>query len=289
MKGGWAGIFLVGALVVLIGGAMTVRFLRKGESIRPDRTVAPSGIDPVSPTSLDRENLPPGLPEWKGDPERASASSLATRITLLIIEKDARKEVHRVAGTKPTEEDLRDAAFLDGEALKLGAFLAERLDADPSAWKGVLELLGSFDQLKTPQRVLSMVGPSLGDSGEALCIERLRPTAPLNARRIAVAALSHRESSASLTALVTAAEKDPHAFVRHDAVWALWKRRNRGEAEGENLLIDQVLRARAKEDPDAAIRRLSYRFTPEGRPTPPPVRGDRKSWSRRRSRPAGAP
>jgi hypothetical protein len=161
----------------------------------------------------------------------------------------ARNRAKPAAGSNETE-------LLRSQERELAQELQARLQRDPSGWGDVLEVL-SQDDPRIGREIVGSLRDAVGDGAEAPLLQLLKAGRHREMRLSTVTLISSRTSSASLWALVAAAQEDADAGVRYRALSELAMRQGRIPADAAT--IEPLLRLRAQTDPDAEVRRFALR------------------------------
>jgi hypothetical protein len=238
-----------GALVLLAAAGMAFRpraARAEPPSAPPKTAVEPC---PVIPS-----------PVIASDPEEATARLLAVRALDLFAQG---------AGSGAM------AVSLESEARDLAWTLTARLGQSPRLWPCVLDVLCSIDDPRAATSLLAMISDALDETVERSFIDLLRSGETFQSRHVAVAALSRCTSTASLDALISAAQSDLDPRVRLDALKVLSLRKS-GASPDSALAIDGLYQRSGRGEAHPEVRnaalRLSGQRIPEDDPRPAPAR-----------------
>ena len=205
------------------------------------------------------------LPDLSG----ATSGSLALRWTALL--DGARQK----PALSPSEEEL-----LRSQERELAEELKKKFSEDPSRWMDVLEVLSQEDP-RIGRMIISTLKDAVVDAAEPALVRGLKEGRHREVRLSSATLLGARTSGESLRALLSAAQEDADSGVRYKALSELAVRQGRSGASTETTTIDEVLRLRARVDPDPAVRRFALGATGQSAeaengtlsaPAPPPQR-----------------
>jgi hypothetical protein len=143
------------------------------------------------------------------------------------------------------------------------------LSREPEAWREVLELLPGIEESFLAARVGGLLVPAVDGAVEPALLDLLRKGPTPSGRRAAVAMLAKRPSLEVLQALLGAAQDDPDAGVRLDAIVEAYRRRVSSPSENAKILIDEAIRRRSVTETDPDVRAQVMRLLPGGTPVPP--------------------
>jgi len=236
----------VGALVLLLGGALVLRFARGS---------APDGSPSTAPAPV----APPGeavpLPE-------APAGSLTLRWMEFLKAQLARPPA------KGAEEELarsREREFAQE--------LKKRLAQEPARWTDVLEVLSEEDP-RLGRKIVGSLADGVDDAAEKVLIRALQAGRHRETRIASTTLIGRRSSPQTLWALVTASQEDPDAGVRLRALSELAVRRAQAPP-ADAATIDQLILRRGQVEPDLQVRKAALRMSGQkvagDRPPPKPA------------------
>jgi hypothetical protein len=200
-------------------------------------------------------------------------------------------DLRALRGNQPPSVGRRDVADIkaqDEEVRRAAVELSSFLSREPSAWREALELLSDLEDPPAAARVGGLLAPAVDDAVEPAVLNLLRTGPTASGRRAAVAMLSKRPSLDVLLALLGAAQDDPDAGVRLDALVEAYRRRASPPSENAKVLIDAAIQRRSVAETDPNVRALVERLLPGGTPVspvpPPPRRTSPLAPPRRTSR-----
>jgi hypothetical protein len=205
------------------------------------------------------------------------ASNLAYRLSLVLPKIAALREPRKRKSMTREEED--SLMVLEGDAALLTGELRTLLKGDGQAWRDLIDLLSILESAETARMIVDRVGADMDAGSETLAADLLKSGAYPGARRLGATMLMRRDSAGSRSSLMSAAQDDPDAGVRHAALLALAQRPERDKGPDEAVLIEDFLRSRGQNEPNEELRNIARRLVGEAVPgdsaraaPPPPSR-----------------
>ncbi len=251
----------VGALVLLVGGAVALRAL--GGARAPEAGPAERALE-APPT--------PASPTFPASPAQAGAHADAVgSIALRLLSLQGKSQEN-------PSPDPAAGELLRSEEREARERLRRRLSEDPARWADLLEVLSREDP-RASRKLAGELQEAVDAGAERVLIGLLKSGAHREARLASATLISCRRSKESLWALVSAAQEDSDTGVRYRALSELAVRQGRNPEEAPT--ISQILRIRAQVDSDPQVRRFALGASGQAAegpsPAGPPVSGAARS------------
>jgi hypothetical protein len=228
----------VAGLVLVVGGALAWRSGRGvPESSVDGRSAAPAAVAPSGPgpSSVHVTGAAVGsiALQWMGVLERSKPGT----------------------SSSPAQQELQRS-----EERECSQEMKKRLAEDPARWNDVLEVLSREDP-RIGRNIVGSLKDAVETPGEAVLVRSLREGPHREMRLSAATLIGSRKSNECLWALVKASQEDPDSGVRYKALQELAGRKSPSTSVAEATTIDDVLRQRARQDSDPAVRQFALRMT----------------------------
>lgn len=253
---GRSGQWAVAATLLLVCGTLAVRIHRGNPGSVPTATAEAAGAD--------RASAAPAAPGGNL-PEDHSPGSLALRCAKLLSEGQG------ATSGSPAELELERS-----RERELLADLKRRLNQEPDRWWDVVEILAGEDP-RAARRIVGELRNDVGAPAESVLVRLIQEGLDRESRMAAATLVAGRESSEAFWALHAAAQQDPDAGVRYHALKQLLNRQGFASAP-DSAAIDELVRTRARAEPDPEVRAFALRASGQAPPAlaappaPPAIR-----------------